>query len=71
MIFPDGQHGFNKVFAVSSEHPGDPYNKVLLKSSGHSLLSFKFRLSVYVERLISLKVRIPRRLTLSVKHIVR
>ena len=70
MSFTNVQHGLDKILPVSSKDPGNADDKVLFKFPADRQLTFQFRLTIHIQGLIVLAVRLPWLCSLTVKHIV-
>ena len=67
----DIQHGLNKVLTIQTEHPRNADNEILLQRLANCQLTFQLCLTVYIQRLIILTIRLPGLCALTIKHIVR
>ena len=63
-------HGLNEILTVQTEHPCNTDDKVLLQRVRNRQLAFQLGLTVDVQGLIVLAVRLPRLRSLAIEHIV-
>ena len=70
VCFSHINHSLDEILTIKTKHPCYTDNKVFFKCSAYSQLAFKLSLTVNIQRLIILAVRLPRLCSLSVKHII-
>ena len=68
--FANVQHRLDEVFPIQAEHPRNADDEVFLQRPADCQFTLQFRLTVDIQRLIILAIRLPRRSPLPVEHII-
>ena len=69
--FANVQHRLDEVFSIQAEHPRNADDEVFLQRPADCQFTLQFRLTVDIQWLVILAIRLPRRSSLPIKHIIR